>query len=136
MQTGIRRQQQPQVYPGYDLDVKQRVTRVQKREAKISAQDRSKVLLTLVVAGIVAIGFIVAAAYGAAINYQNNSLKSQNASLQNEVELLEIQIESACNVATIQSKAIQELGMQFPTDEQLVQLSTTTLEGESAAALQ
>ena len=85
--------------------------------------------MALFVAGIIALGIIIAAAYGAAVNYNNNKLRDSNAALQGEVEMLEIQIQSANNIAEIQSRAEGELGMAYPGVDQLVLLSQTA--GES-----
>ena len=85
--------------------------------------------MALFVAGIIALGIIIAAAYGAAVNYNNTKLRDSNAALQGEVEMLEIQIQSANNIAEIQSRAEGELGMAYPGVDQLVLLSQTA--GES-----
>ena len=110
-----------------DVAVRPRVTRQQRKKAEMTARDRGRILMALFVAGIIALGIIVAAAYGAAVNYNNNKLRDSNAALQGEVEMLEIQ--SANNIAEIQSRAEGELGMAYPGADQLVLLSQTA--GES-----
>jgi cell division protein FtsL len=112
-----------------DVAVRPRVTRQQRKKAEMTARDRGRILMALFVAGIIALGIIVAAAYGAAVNYNNNKLRDSNAALQGEVEMLEIQIQSANNIAEIQSRAEGELGMAYPGVDQLVLLSQTA--GES-----
>ena len=103
-----------------DVAVRPRVTRQQRKKAEMTARDRGRILMALFVAGIIALGIIIAAAYGAAVNYNNNKLRDSNAALQGEVEMLEIQI---------QSRAEGELGMAYPGVDQLVLLSQTA--GES-----
>jgi len=108
-----------------NIDVRPRVTRQQRKKAEMTARDRGRILMALFVAGILALGIIIAAAYGASVNYNNNKLRDSNAALQGEVEMLEIQIQSANNIAEIQSRAEGELGMAYPAADQLVVLSQT-----------
>lgn len=89
----------------------------------MTAKDRGRILLVLFTAGLICLGIIVAAAYGAAINYTNNQLRADNVALESEVDTLEIQIQSANNVAKIQNAAQEELGMDYPSGSQLVLLS-------------
>ncbi|MCR5134807.1 MAG: cell division protein FtsL [Clostridiales bacterium] len=118
-----------------DYDVRPRVTRQQRKKAEMTARDRGRVLMALFVAGILALGIIIAAAYGASVNYNNNKLRDSNAALQGEVEMLEIQIQSANNIAEIQSRAEDELGMAYPGADQLVVLSQTAGDGTVAQML-
>lgn len=117
-------------------EVRPRVTtREQRKKAEITAKDRSRILLALFVAGIIALGIIIAAAYGAAVNYNNNKLRDSNAALRGEVEMLEIEIQSANNIAEIQGRAEGELGMVYPSANELVYLSRTAQTGAVGAAL-
>lgn len=118
-----------------DYDVRPRVTRQQRKKAEMTARDRGRILMALFVAGILALGIIIAAAYGASVNYNNNKLRDSNAALQGEVEMLEIQIQSANNIAEIQSRAEDELGMAYPGADQLVVLSQTAGDGTVAQML-
>ena len=111
-------------YPSYSFDVQQvRTTRVQRHRAELNAKDRGRILILMVVAGIIALGIIVATAYGASINYVNNQLRDANAALQSEVDTLEIQLQSANNVAEIQDKAMKDLGMVYAEGKGFVDLS-------------
>ena len=118
-----------------DFDVRPHTTRQQRKKAEMTARDRSRILLALFVAGMLALGIIVAAAYGASINYNNNKLRDSNAALKGEVEMLEIQIQSANNIAEIQERAEAELDMIYPAEDQLVVLSQTAASGSMARSL-
>ena len=87
------------------------------------------IILAVLLAGLIGIMVIISAAYSATINYQNNQLKREVSALEGEVESLEIEIQSANNIAEIQSRAEGELGMAYPGVDQLVLLSQTA--GES-----
>ena len=91
--------------------------------------------MALFVAGLLALGIIVAAAYGASVNYNNNKLRDSNAALKCEVEMLEIEIQSANNIAEIQHRAEDELDMAYPAADQLVVLSQTASSGTMAQSL-
>ena len=118
-----------------DYDVRPHVTRQQRKKAEMTARDRSRILLALFVAGMLALGIIIAAAYGASVNYNNNKLRDSNAALKGEVEMLEIQIQSANNIAEIQERAEAELDMLYPSADQLVVLSQTAVAVDIGQAL-
>lgn len=118
-----------------DYEVRPHVTRQQRKKAEMTARDRSRILLALFVAGMLALGIIIAAAYGASINYNNNKLRDSNAALKGEVEMLEIQIQSANNIAEIQERAEAELDMLYPAADQLVVLSQTAVAVDIGQAL-
>ena len=118
-----------------DYDVRPHTTRQQRKKAEMTAKDRSRILLALFVAGMLALGIIIAAAYGASVNYNNNKLRDSNAALKGEVEMLEIQIQSANNIAEIQERAEAELDMLYPAADQLVVLSQTAVAVDIGQAL-
>ena len=118
-----------------DYNVRPHVTRQQRKKAEMTARDRSRILLALFVAGMLALGIIIAAAYGASVNYNNNKLRDSNAALKGEVEMLEIQIQSANNIAEIQERAEAELDMLYPAADQLVVLSQTAVAVDIGQAL-
>ena len=118
-----------------DYEVRPHVTRQQRKKAEMTARDRSRILLALFVAGMLALGVIIAAAYGASINYNNNKLRDSNAALKGEVEMLEIQIQSANNIAESQERAEAELDMLYPSADQLVVLSQTAVAVDIGQAL-
>ena len=86
----------------------------------LSAAEKGHILILLVAIGIIGIGVIIAGAYAAMVNYHNNELKEQNAALQSEVQSMEIDLESATNLANIEKKASKELGMVYPDGDSLV----------------
>lgn len=123
-------------YSKYGFDMKpraKRTTRKARTDAAISAKDRGRILKLLLIVGIVCVGIVVNAAYGASLNYSNNQLKDENAALQGEVEMLQIQIESESNIAEIQDKATKQLGMVYPEGEKLSVLTASSDEPEDLA---
>lgn len=89
----------------------------------LSAKDKSHILLAVLLIGMVFIGVIIAGAYAASINYQNNQIRESNQALQSEVQSLHIDLESASNLANIEKRATKDLGMVYPDGDKLVVLS-------------
>lgn len=123
-----------EAYGNYSFDVKPRVGRQQRKTAAMSAKDKSRMLLLIVVAGIVCLGMIIASAYGASVNYSNNQLRDENIAIRGEVESLEIQIQSANNIASIEKKALAQ-GMIYPEDSQFVVVSSQKKPEDGFASL-
>ena len=73
-----------------------------------------------VFAGILCVGLILSTAYSASVKYHINTLIKENAVIQGEIENLNVKIESASNIQIVEAKATIELGMVYPTAEQLV----------------
>ena len=90
----------------------------------LSAKDKSHILLAVLLIGMVFIGVIIAGAYAASINYQNNQIRESNQALQSEVQSLHIDLESASNLANIEKRATKDLDMIYPDGDKLVVLST------------
>ena len=88
-----------------------------------TVKDKRNILLIMLIVGILFAGIIVAGAYAASINYQNNALIQSNTALQGEVESLQIEIKGANNIANIEKKATKELGMIYPEGKSLVVVS-------------
>ncbi|MGI6722410.1 MAG: cell division protein FtsL [Anaerovoracaceae bacterium] len=107
---------------GIDLDVHPSRGR-QHKKTGITATDKKHVLVMMLVVGLIFIGVIIAGAYAATINYQNNQIEKTNSELQGEVESLHIEIKSANNIANIEQKATKKLGMVYPEGKQLVVVS-------------
>jgi cell division protein FtsL len=99
--------------------------RTAKRKAgMLRAKDKKMIILAVLLAGLIGIMVIVAAAYSASINYKNNQLQREIAALEGEVESLEIEIQSANNIAAIENKASSDLGMEYADGERCVSIKS------------
>ncbi len=83
------------------------------------------VLAIIALTAVICLGLIVAAAWGAAINYENNQIRAENKALAGEVESLRIEIETDCNVASVESKATKDLDMEYAKGESYVVIKHT-----------
>lgn len=121
-------------YGGYSFDVKPRVGRQQRRTAAMSARDKGRMLWVIIVFGIICLGIIVSSAYGAAVNYSNNQIREENIALQGEVDSLNVEIQTANNIASIEKKALAQ-GMIYPEGAQFVVVSSQEKPEEGFAGL-
>ncbi len=122
-------------YSKYGFDMRPRTVMPKKTVTKKTVVDRRKVMILILVVGMICIGAIVASAYAASIAYSNNQLKNEITMLQGEVDALSIKIESASNVQTIEQKAIDKLGMVYPSADQYVEISGQESPGSDFASL-
>ncbi len=116
-------------YKKYGIDMKpqrQRAERAVRKEAAapvISARDRRRALICVLLAGIVCVGVIIATAYAASIKNDMNAIIRENAEITSQIEDLTVQLKNATAIQTIEDKAINELGMIYPTSDQCVYLA-------------
>lgn len=115
-------------YKRYGIDMKPRT--VKKGNIKsnsntvINAKDKFRLLLLTAFIGVLCIGVILTTAYAASIKYHINTMIKENTVIQGEIENLNVKIESASNIQIVEAKAT-ELGMVYPTAEQLVFIDGT-----------
>lgn len=84
------------------------------------SRDRKFAVATVIVIGMVMVGIIFVSAYCASIKYDINTMNKEIVALQEDIDFLKVEIESGTNIATIEKKALKELGMIYPTAEQFV----------------
>lgn len=111
-------------YKRYGLDMKPEEKKHYKPKSKsiVSAKDRFRLLLLTVIAGILCVGLIISTAYAAQLKYDINTIISENAVIEGEIQNLNVKIKQESNITTIEEKAMTELGMVYPTGNQVVYL--------------
>lgn len=117
-------------YKKYGLDMKPRTVKKVNIKSKssstgINAKDKFRLLALTIFTGALCVGLIIATAYAASIKFNINSMIKENEIIQGEIENLNVKIESASNIQIIEARAVAELGMQYPNNEQLVFIDTT-----------
>ncbi len=117
-------------YKRYGFDMKPRTIKKESIKSKtsnsaINAKDKFRMLLLTVFVGLLCIGLILSTAYAASIKYHTNEMIRENEVLQGEIENLNVKIESASNIQIVEARATAELGMTYPTTDQLVYIDDT-----------
>lgn len=100
--------------------VEEKVSKPKSTNTGINPVDKLRLLLLTILIGILCIGIIIANAYAASIKVNINNIIKENAVIMNEIEHLNVRIESASNIQVVESKATAELGMIYPTANQFV----------------
>ncbi len=95
--------------------------RIRQEEMSVStaaAKDRKLAIFTVAVLGLVLLGIIFISAYCASLKSEINQVNKDVAIIQEDIDYLKMEIESGLNIATIEEKAVKELGMIYPTADQ------------------
>jgi cell division protein FtsL len=86
----------------------------------VSAWDKGGMLLLLLFTGLVCIGMILATSRMNAIQYEINRITAAAEDTRADIEKLAVKIEKGTGINTIETRAINELGMIYPGEEQMV----------------
>ncbi len=100
----------------------------------LTAKELLLFIMTIVVIGLLLIGTLVLNAYAVSIQWNINSLTNSNAALEDQIDVLSLQIDSSTSIEQIESYAMDELEMSYPTSSQSVYISedATLIEGFAA----
>ncbi|WP_027398730.1 hypothetical protein [Anaerovorax odorimutans] len=108
----------------YSVDAVERKRQVKSSKKKsnsiITSKDKIAILMFTLFVGIICVGLILCTAYAAKVKYNINNLTNKNEVIAGEIETLNVEIQSASNIKTIEEKAISRIGMIHPTQDQLV----------------
>jgi len=89
-------------------------------QAAITGLDKVKIIALILCVGVLCIGLIISTAYVANVRHEINTINRQSATLQGQIQNLNVEIKSAANIRAIEERATNELGMIRPTDAQRV----------------
>jgi cell division protein FtsL len=113
--------------------VKEKSSKPRSTNTGINPADKLRLLLLTILIGILCIGIIIASAYAASIKVNINNIIKENAVILNEIEHLNVKIESASNIQIVEAKATAELGMTYPTASQLVYIDKSEITSKDFA---
>lgn len=125
-------------YKRYGFDMKPKVHRkiIEKEKLvtspAVSAQEKLALFALTIFMGVLCVSLILATAYAANVKYQINDLIKENAVTVGEIENLNVKIESANRIQRIEYHAINDLGMVYPSSDQLVVLDKKLTAEEGA----
>ncbi len=118
-------------YKKYGIDLKPRDENEEKtrkikndNSLKVTSTDRARLLFLSVFIGILGLIVIVATAYAANLKYDINRIIIANDELNDEIGTLNVQLMEATNIESIEEKAVSQLGMVYPEQNEYVFVNT------------
>lgn len=112
----------------------EREARTNAKKAEIIKKDKKATICAILMIGIILISAVVVSAYTANLKYQNNELIAANEELQNDIDMLNVKIQTAVNLENIERVAKTKLGMTYPDSSQYVYISEKDVPSEDFAA--
>lgn len=88
-------------------------------------QDKTKIIVILIIATALCIGLIGLTAYSTSLQYDINSINNRIKDSQWTIRNLEVEIKSANTLTSLQNKAT-DMGLIFPSFDDIVYLETST----------
>ena len=95
----------------------------EKPKGVFTNKDRAKLIMLLLVIGILCVAGVVSTAYATQIKYNLNEISKQNQIIQGEIDNINVIIEGENNITKIEDKALNQLGMVYPSYDQIVYIS-------------
>ncbi len=125
-------------YRKYGFDMKPEQPNIPKTKPAaggMAVKDKKRLLALTVILGIMGIAIIISAAFAATLQYQINKLVMENNEISKEIEEMDIKIQTANSVTSLEKKASDELGMKYPSSSQIVYISDITTPKDFAATV-
>ena len=94
-----------------------------------------KTIMLVGVIGILIIMAVALTAFAGYLSYENSNLIKQNDKIASEIKDIEIEMQSAVNIGTVEKTAIKKLGMVYPVGSQYVKVRNNVDVDNFAAAL-
>ncbi|MBR6700450.1 MAG: cell division protein FtsL [Firmicutes bacterium] len=98
---------------------------VKNNEALFKSQKKLMFKALFMVAILLVVG-VSFTAYGTSVKYQINETNAAIAELQTEIDDLNLQVTTNMSPEVIESKAVAELGMEYPSSSQYVYINSGT----------
>lgn len=86
----------------------------------ITLQELHQLIGVAVIVGILLIGLLVVNAYAASIQCSINDLTRENLSIEDEIDTLNMKIDSSTSIEQIESYAMDKLNMSYPKSNQCI----------------
>lgn len=86
-------------------------------------KERKTIISAILIIGAILIGVVILSAISAQIKHTNNQLITQNEELQNQIDMVNIKINTAANIGTVEKYAKEKLGMVYPEAGQYIYIN-------------
>ena len=114
-------------YENFDIDrgnsKKRMEDRKKHRKSSMQSQEKKTIVTAILIVGLILIGMVILSAVSAQIKHANNELISANNELQDNIDMLNIKIQSTANIGTVEKIAKDKLGMVYPEAGQYVYIN-------------
>ncbi len=129
-------------YKKYGIDMQPVKQNMPQRKIKngvknnvFSAKDKFKLVLVAILAGILGVAVIICSAYAANLKYEINLIIKDNGIMSSEIQTMSVKVMEATNIAAIEEKAINELGMVKPKASEFIFLTEQEVPSSEFAVL-
>ena len=86
-------------------------------------KQKVRIVFFILMIGLVLSFMVLAEAFNATNQHDNNEYTKVNADIQGEIDTLKVKVKTSNNIDSIEKVAIEQLGMVYPGDEQCVYLT-------------
>lgn len=94
------------------------------REQAYTAAVLRSLIVAVIAVGILFIGIVVVNAHAAKLQYSINQLRSENSTIQTEIDMLTIKLDGSNTINQLETYATDELGMYYPQGNECIHLSS------------
>lgn len=102
-------------------------TETKKQKKLILSQAKKiRLIMSLFLIGSICVVMITTTAYASQVKYNIFSINKEVKTLEGDVDNLNLQIERQCNLSVVENRALNELGMVYPSTDQIVFLDNTS----------
>jgi cell division protein FtsL len=100
----------------------------------LSLQELRQLIAIAVIVGVLLIGLLVINAYAASLQCSINDLTKANIALEDEIDTLNMKIYTSTSIEQIESYAMDELKMRYPTSSQCIYIGEDSVLMDNFAA--
>lgn len=94
-----------------------------------------KLIMSLLLIGGICVAAITMTAYASQIKYNIFNINKEIKMLEGDIDNLNLQIERQCSLSVVENKAIKELGMVYPSANQIVFLDNASKNSKDFASV-
>jgi mannose-6-phosphate isomerase class I len=106
-----------------------------KQPKTLSTKQKAKLIFATSLLGALCVMIIVTTAYISQIKYNINRIESDVIGLEKDIQNIQIDIQKSKEINQLEAKAIQNLGMIYPSADQIVFLSTVKVDDVDFGAI-
>lgn len=101
----------------------------------LNKKAKKRTVIAVFLLGIMLVVAVVVTAVAESLSYSNSILQNENEKIASEINDIEIEMQSAVNIGTVEKKATKSLGMVYPVGSQYVKVNTEKNVDNFASAL-